>query len=134
FDAPDPDLPLEKRGGAALTPEQAAAADELRTLVRKGGYAPVLLDGVTGSGKTEVYFEAIAEALRRDPDAQVLVMLPEIALTQAVTARFTQRFGAPPALWHSETGPANRRRVWREVAHGRARIVLGARSALFLPF
>jgi len=129
FENPDPDLP-----GEALTADQAEAAGELRALAARGGYAPVLLDGVTGSGKTEVYFEAIAEALRADPEAQILVLAPEIALTQAVTSRFAERFGAEPALWHSETGPANRRRVWREVAHGRARIVLGARSALFLPF
>ncbi len=129
FDAPDPDRP-----GPELTPGQAAAAAELRALAARGGAAPVLLDGVTGSGKTEVYFEAIAETLRRDPDAQVLVLLPEIALTRAVTARFESRFGVVPALWHSETGAAHRRRVWRETAHGRARIVLGARSALFLPF
>jgi primosomal protein N' (replication factor Y) len=129
FPNPNPDLPGER-----LTAGQTAAVAELCALVRRGFYAPALLDGVTGSGKTEVYLEAIAETLRQDPDAQILVMAPEIALTHAVTHRFAERFGTEPALWHSETGPANRRRVWREVAHGRARIVLGARSALFLPF
>ncbi|MEO1100868.1 MAG: primosomal protein N' [Pseudomonadota bacterium] len=129
FALPDPDLP-----GASLTAEQASAAEELRTAARKGGFAPFLLDGVTGSGKTEVYFEAIAETLKRDPHAQILVMLPEIALTQAILSRFEARFGAAPAPWHSGLPDKTRRRTWREVAHGRARIVIGARSALFLPY
>ncbi|OYX45847.1 MAG: primosomal protein N' [Alphaproteobacteria bacterium 32-64-14] len=129
FDLPNPELP-----GRNLTGEQQEAAQYLRDMVRGGGYRAALLDGVTGSGKTEVYFEAIAEALRSDPEAQVLVLLPEIALTQAVTSRFEERFGAIPAEWHSAAGSSARRRVWREVAAGRARIVVGARSALFLPF
>ncbi len=129
FDPPDPDRP-----GLDLTLLQAEAAGVLRKLVRAGGFQAALLDGVTGSGKTEVYFEAIAEVLRQDPDAQILIMLPEIALTEAVLSRFEQRFGALPALWHSGAGPKNRRRAWREVAEGRARIVVGARSSLFLPF
>lgn len=129
YPAPDPHL-----GGPELTPEQGVAADALRQAVRAGGYAPFLLDGITGSGKTEVYFEAIAEALDKDPSAQVLVMLPEIALTQAVFERFEARFGAGPAPWHSSLSDQQRRRTWREVAHGRAQIVTGARSALFLPF
>lgn len=129
FDAPDPDLPAK-----SLTRDQLAAAAELREHVEARSFRPVLLDGVTGSGKTEVYFEAIAAALRMDPEAQVLVLLPEIALTQAVTERFIARFGAAPAEWHSAAGAKARRRAWREVAEGRARIVVGARSALFLPF
>jgi primosomal protein N' (replication factor Y) len=129
FDLPDPDLPARD-----LTSDQKAAAEELRKLVREKAYRAALLDGVTGSGKTEVYFEAIAEALRSDPEAQVLVLLPEIALTQAVTSRFEERFGVVPAEWHSAAGSKARRRVWREVAAGRARIVVGARSALFLPY
>ncbi|MEO0548648.1 MAG: primosomal protein N' [Pseudomonadota bacterium] len=129
YPAPDP-----MRTGAELTIEQGEAGDALRSVVRAGGFAPFLLDGITGSGKTEVYFEAIAEALAKDPDAQVLVLLPEIALTQAVYDRFEQRFGAGPAPWHSSLSDQQRRRTWREVAHGRARIVTGARSALFLPF
>ena len=92
------------------------------------------MDGITGSGKTEVYFEAIAETLAQDPSAQVLVLLPEIALTQAVFERFEARFGAGPAPWHSGLSDQQRRRTWRETAYGRARIVTGARSALFLPF
>ncbi len=129
FDGPDP-----YRNGPDLTVEQAEAGQALRAAVKAGGYQPFLLDGITGSGKTEVYFEAIAEALAQDPDAQVLVLLPEIALTQAVLERFEARFGAAPAPWHSGLSDVQRRRTWREVAHGRARIVTGARSALFLPF
>ncbi len=93
-----------------------------------------LLDGVTGSGKTEVYLEAAAEALRLDKSAQVLVLLPEIALTQAAMSRFEARFGATPVEWHSAIAHKARRRAWREVAAGRARLIVGARSALFLPF
>lgn len=129
FDPPDP-----KRSGADLTVEQAAAGKALRAAVKAGGYQPFLLDGITGSGKTEVYFEAIAETLAEDPASQVLVLLPEIALTQAVLERFEARFGAAPAPWHSGLSQIQRRRTWREVAHGRARIVTGARSALFLPY
>ncbi len=129
FDPPDPGAPIHD-----LTPDQTVAAEALRKLVRELAFRVALLDGVTGSGKTEVYFEAIAEALREDPEAQILVLLPEIALTQAVTSRFEERFGVAPAEWHSAAGSKARRRVWREVAAGRARIVVGARSALFLPY
>lgn len=129
FPQPDP-----MRSGPELTAEQASAAETLRATIRTGGYQPFLLDGITGSGKTEVYFEAISEALQKDPSAQVLVLLPEIALTQAVFDRFENRFGAGPAPWHSSLSDQQRRRTWREVAHGRARIVTGARSALFLPY
>lgn len=133
IDPPFP-LPDPNRPGFELTPDQSAASEIITARVRQGGFAPFLLDGVTGSGKTEVYFEAIAEALRRDPDAQILILLPEIALTQAVLGRFEARFGAPPAPWHSGLSEKQRRRTWREVAHGRARIIIGARSALFLPY
>ncbi len=129
FPLPDPERPPRD-----LTGEQLETSEYLRGMVRENAFRVALLDGITGSGKTEVYFEAIAEALRQDPEAQVLVLLPEIALTQAVTTRFEERFGAVPAEWHSAAGSAARRRVWREVAAGRARIVVGARSALFLPF
>lgn len=129
FPEPDPDIP-----GKDLTEQQQQAADSLIRTVQAGRFAPVLLDGVTGSGKTEVYFEAVAEALRTDPDAQVLILLPEIALTQDVMQRFAKRFGAAPAEWHSDCTASAKRRVWRRVAQGQARIVVGARSALFLPF
>ena len=89
---------------------------------------------MTGSGKTEVYLEAVAAVLAADPAAQVLVLLPEIALTQAVMARFEVRFGAPPGEWHSAVSQPKRRQVWDGVADGSCRIVVGARSALFLPF
>ena len=129
FGAPDPDLP-----GPKLNPSQAAAAEALVEMVEAGGFQTALLDGITGSGKTEVYLEAAAAALKADPQAQVLLLLPEIALTQAVTARVTARFGQPPAEWHSAVPGPRRRRVWEAVADGSCRIVVGARSALFLPF
>ncbi|OYX30460.1 MAG: primosomal protein N' [Caulobacterales bacterium 32-69-10] len=128
---PQPDLALP---GAVLNPSQAAAAKVLADLATGGGFNVALLDGVTGSGKTEVYLEAVAAALAADPAAQVLILLPEIALTQAVIARVEARFGAAPAEWHSGVAPPRRRRVWEGVAAGTCRIVVGARSALFLPF
>jgi primosomal protein N' (replication factor Y) len=128
---PEPDL---TRPGPTLNESQAAAADALKAMIGEGGFQAALIDGVTGSGKTEVYLEAVAEALRADPQAQVLIMLPEIALTQAVIGRLTERFGAEPGEWHSAVGPPRRRRVWEAVATGRCRIVIGARSALFLPY
>jgi primosomal protein N' (replication factor Y) len=120
--------------GAALNPSQAAAGRALEAMLAEGGFNVALLDGVTGSGKTEVYLEAAAATLAADPEAQVLVLLPEIALTQAVIARFEARFAAAPGEWHSDVAPPARRRVWDAVAAGRCRIVVGARSALFLPF
>ena len=127
--APDPHRPA-----SPLNPSQAAAAAELTRLVEAQGFQAALLDGVTGSGKTEVYLEAAARLIAADPDAQVLVLLPEIALTQAVIARFEARFGVKPAEWHSAIPSPRRRLVWEAVVSGRARIVVGARSALFLPF
>ena len=124
---PDPDAP-----GPTLSRQQQAAAESLRAEVRAGGFHVTLLDGVTGSGKTEVYFEAVAEALRAG--RQVLVLLPEIALSAQWIDRFEQRFGVVPALWHSDVPTVRRRRVWRAVAEGDAKLVVGARSALFLPF
>jgi primosomal protein N' (replication factor Y) len=117
-----------------LNAGQAAAAGALNASLDAGGFSATLLDGVTGSGKTEVYLEAAAHALAADPEAQVLILLPEIALTQAVIARVADRFGAPPGEWHSAVPPPRRRMLWEDVAEGRARIVVGARSALFLPF
>ncbi|HXV00372.1 MAG TPA: primosomal protein N' [Caulobacteraceae bacterium] len=129
FDPPDPARP-----GAALNPGQAAAARSLAEMIETGGFATALLDGVTGSGKTEVYLEAVAAALARSDRGQVLVLLPEIALTAAVIDRFARRFGATPAQWHSGVAPVRRRAVWEAVARSEARVVVGARSALFLPF
>ena len=124
-----PDL---SRPGPALSAAQADAVAELKQRVRAAAFDVVLLDGVTGAGKTEVYFEAAVEALAHD--RQVLVLLPEIALTAQWLERFEARFGMRPAEWHSDLTAAERRRNWRAIARGRARIVVGARSALFLPF
>lgn len=129
FDRPDPD-----HAPATLNGDQAAAATALADGVTGGGFRPFLLDGVTGSGKTEAYLEAIARVLRADPAAQILILLPEIALTQALIERITARFGAAPAEWHSGVAPPRRRQVWEAVVAGRCNIVVGARSALFLPF
>jgi primosomal protein N' (replication factor Y) len=131
---PDPARPAPdwRIPGPALSEDQRAAADDLAAKARAGGYSATLLDGVTGSGKTEVYFEAMAAAM--EAGRQVLVLLPEIALSAQWLSRFERRFGAPPHVWHSELGVAERRRTWREIASGEARIVVGARSALFLPY
>ncbi|MEQ8964711.1 MAG: primosomal protein N', partial [Azospirillaceae bacterium] len=141
FQSPDPDRP-----GPVLTADQAAAAEALRADVAAaaaparpdpeagstGGFKATLLDGVTGSGKTEVYLEAVAAALAAG--RQALVLLPEIALSAQWLDRFAARFGARPAEWHSDLTQARRRETWRAVATGEARVVVGARSALLLPF
>ena len=115
-----------------LSPDQQAAADTFVSAVKAQKFAPFLLDGVTGSGKTECYFEAIAEAIWMD--RQVLVLLPEIALTQNFLRRFETRFGVPPVLWHSSLKASERRRAWRAIVEGKAQVVVGARSALFMPY
>ena len=124
---PDPDF---------RTPEfslaQLAAADALRTTVEQGGYTVTLLDGVTGSGKTEVYFEAVAENIRRK--RQTLILMPEIALTAQFLDRFSGRFGVRPAEWHSQLSPRKRARTWSAVGANEVSVVVGARSALFLPY
>jgi primosomal protein N' (replication factor Y) len=130
------DLPLPPldpmRPGKALTADQQAAADALCAAIRRRDYGTTLLKGVTGSGKTEVYLEAVAECLRQG--RQALVLLPEIALTAEFLTRVQARFGALPAEWHSGVTMTERRRIWKMVGHGRAGLVVGARSALFLPF
>ncbi|THD47636.1 MAG: primosomal protein N' [Bradyrhizobium sp.] len=115
-----------------LEPDQRVAADALAAAVAAQATRAILLEGVTGSGKTEVYFEAIAAALRAG--RQALVLLPEIALTAQFLDRFAARFGARPAEWHSGVSPRQRERLWSAVAEGGAQVVVGARSALFLPF
>ncbi|WP_417733725.1 primosomal protein N' [Roseovarius sp.] len=123
----DPDLPSK-----ALTEDQEAAAKALREGLRSDTYGTTLLRGVTGSGKTEVYLEAVAEALRQG--RQALVLLPEIALTAEFLNRVEVRFGARPAEWHSGVTMTERRRTWKMVGQGGAQMVVGARSALFLPY
>jgi primosomal protein N' (replication factor Y) len=124
---PDPDFVQSE-----FTPDQSAAATALKATVAKGGYSVTLLDGVTGSGKTEVYFEAVADTIRRG--RQSLILMPEIALTAQFLDRFAARFGVRPAEWHSELSPRKRARTWRAVADGEVSVVVGARSALFLPY
>jgi primosomal protein N' (replication factor Y) (superfamily II helicase) len=127
FAIPDPEHP-----GQVLAPDQEAAAAMLRHAVAARAFTVTLLDGVTGSGKTEVYLEAVAECLRQG--RQALVLLPEIALSSQWLERFEHRFGVTPAVWHSDLTSRLRRVTWRAVAEGAAPVVVGARSALFLPF
>ena len=115
-----------------LSDDQVAAANALRGAVAEGKFSAHLLDGVTGSGKTEVYFEAIAAAL--EGGRQVMILLPEIALTVQFLERFAARFGERPAEWHSDLSQKERRRTYRAVMNGEARVIVGARSSLFLPF
>jgi len=115
-----------------LSPEQAAAGAALCQAVDDRAFSVTLLDGVTGSGKTEVYLEAIAACVRAG--RQALILLPEIALSSQWLDRFERRFGVAPAVWHSDLTSRTRRITWRAVAEGQASVVVGARSALFLPF
>ncbi len=127
FAPPDPD-----HAAPCLSAPQQAAARVLVDDVARRRFAPTLLDGVTGSGKTEVYFEAVAEAVR--DGRQTLVLLPEIALTEPFLQRFAARFGCEPVAWHSGLRATQRRRAWRAIAIGEALVTVGARSALFLPY
>src|SRR6476659_293314 len=124
---PDPDFRKPEFSLAQL-----AAADTLRTTVEQGGYTVTLLDGVTGSGKTEVYFEAVAENIRRK--RQTVILMPEIALTAQFLDRFSGRFGVRPAEWHSQLSPRKRAQTWAAVAANEVSVIVGARSALFLPY
>jgi primosomal protein N' (replication factor Y) len=127
FLPPDPDYP-----GSALSPQQQEVAAALRDAATARAFSVTLLDGVTGSGKTEVYLEAVAACLRAG--RQALVLLPEIALSSQWTERFQRRFGVAPAVWHSDLPSRTRKITWQAVAEGHAPVVVGARSALFLPF
>jgi primosomal protein N' (replication factor Y) len=131
IDSPFP-LPEPDHAVPALSSDQRAAAHALVADVETHAFQPTLLDGVTGSGKTEVYFEAIAAAIRSG--RQTLVMLPEIALTEPFLQRFTARFGCEPVAWHSGLRQSQRRRAWRAIASGQALVTVGARSSLFLPY
>ena len=124
---PDPNF-----AQTTLNAEQLISAIALRAAVAKKEFSATLLDGITGSGKTETYFEAIAEALGQGK--QTLILLPEIALTVQFLDRFAERFGCRPAEWHSDLSQKERKRIYRATMKGEARVVLGARSALFLPF
>ena len=127
YPLPDPD-----HERPVLSADQQAASAEMVSAVRARAFQPFLLDGVTGSGKTETYFEAVAAAL--EMGRQTLVLLPEIALTEPFLRRFHARFGCEPVAWHSDLRSSQRRRAWRAVATGEAKVVVGARSALFLPY
>lgn len=115
-----------------LTPDQTIAANHIQTAIKSNMFKPFLLDGVTGSGKTEVYYEALLEAIREGK--QVLILLPEITLTQQWLDRFKHRFGVMPARWHSSLKQTERLHTWRQIIQGHASVAVGARSALFLPF
>lgn len=119
-------------GNVHLNAEQAAAAHEIANAINDGGFSAFLLDGITGSGKTQVYFDAAWHAYSRG--ASVLLMMPEIALTAQFISRYEKRFGAPPVVWHSNLTAARRRDIWRGVLRGEIRMVVGTRSALFLPW
>ena len=125
--APDP-----SHAEPDFSPEQTVAAATMKELASKDAFQVALLDGVTGSGKTEVYFEAVAEIIRRGK--QAMILMPEIALTGQFLDRFASRFGVRPIEWHSELTPRTRARNWAAVASGDAKVVVGARSALFLPY
>lgn len=130
-DSPFP-LPDPTYGAPDLSAVQTSVSQSLVEAVDAQAFQPFLLDGVTGSGKTEVYFEAVAEAIRQG--RQTLVLLPEIALTEPFLKRFAQRFGHAPIAWHSGLRQSQRRRAWRAITSGQGLVTVGARSALFLPY
>ncbi|MDE2061007.1 MAG: primosomal protein N' [Bradyrhizobium sp.] len=125
--APDPTFAVPE-----FSRQQRSAVDGMRALAANGTFHVALLDGVTGSGKTEVYFEAVAETIRRGK--QSLILMPEIALTGQFLDRFARRFGVRPLEWHSELTPRTRQRNWAAIASGEAPVIVGARSALFMPY
>src|SRR5437588_6949085 len=130
--APPPPPPDPSFSQPEFSRQQRLAVDAMRALAANGSFHVALLDGVTGSGKTEVYFQAIAEVIRRRQ--QTLILMPEIALTGQFLDRFAGRFGVRPLEWHSELTPRTRQRNWAAIAAGEAPVVVGARSALFLPY
>lgn len=119
-------------GSVKLNDEQSVAADAIGGSIDSGGFSVFLLDGITGSGKTQVYFDAAWRAYKKGQS--VLLMMPEIALTAQFMSRYQKRFGAPPVIWHSNLTSARRREIWRGVLRGDIRMVVGTRSALFLPW
>ena len=131
-DANDFDYKYQDMGTVQLNAEQSAAAAEIAAAIDQGGYSAFVLDGITGSGKTQVYFDAAWRAYSHGKS--VLLMMPEIALTAQFISRYEHRFGAPPVVWHSNLTAARRRAIWRGVLTGKIRMVVGTRSALFLPW
>ncbi|MBQ8293973.1 MAG: primosomal protein N' [Alphaproteobacteria bacterium] len=125
-------LQYSDMGNIILNSEQQFAADSIGSAIAMGGFSVHLLDGITGSGKTQVYFDAAWRAYSMGKS--VLLMMPEIALTAQFMSRFASRFGAPPVVWHSNLTAARRREIWRGVLSGEIRMVVGTRSALFLPW
>ena len=119
-------------GNVELNNEQRAAADSIGCDIVRGGFSVNLIDGITGSGKTQVYFDSVWRAY--SAGHSVLLMMPEIALTTQFIKRFESRFGAPPIVWHSNLTAARRRDIWRGVLTGEIKIIVGTRSALFLPW
>lgn len=116
-------------GGHKLNDEQLSASSSVNI---NHGFLVHLLDGVTGSGKTQVYFDIVARAYASGKS--VLIMMPEIALTAQFMNRFTERFGSAPIVWHSNLSSASRRNIWQNVSNGKIKMVIGTRSALFLPW
>ena len=131
-DANDFNYKYQDMGTVQLNTEQSAAAAEIAAAIDHGGYSAFVLDGITGSGKTQVYFDAAWRAYSHGKS--VLLMMPEIALTAQFISRYEHRFGAPPVVWHSNLTAARRRAIWRGVLTGKIRMVVGTRSALFLPW
>ena len=131
-DTNDFDYKYQDMGTVQLNAEQSAAAAEIAAAIDHGGYSAFVLDGITGSGKTQVYFDAAWRAYSHGKS--VLLMMPEIALTAQFISRYEHRFGAPPVVWHSNLTAARRRAIWRGVLTGKIRMVVGTRSALFLPW
>jgi primosomal protein N' (replication factor Y) len=129
---PVAEMPDSTFGHTALSDGQREAADELVAAMGEEHPPVILLEGVTGSGKTEVYFEAVAEAIRTG--RQALILMPEIALTAQFLDRFATRFGVKPATWHSGVTGRRRERLYTAIAAGDVKVVAGARSALFLPY
>ncbi len=127
-------LTYQLKGDLHLSAEQQQAVDEVAPYIEQHKHQGFLLDGVTGSGKTEVYFKLIEEAFKTRPTGQLLLLVPEISLTPQLLKRFEERFGEAAYIWHSETALGARRRLWWRLAEGKPTVVIGARSALFLPF
>ena len=125
-------LIYQDSGDIVLNNEQQNAADVIGRAIDNGGFSVHLLDGITGSGKTQVYFDAAWRAYKKGK--AVLLMMPEIALTAQFMSRFESRFGAPPVVWHSNLTAARRRDIWHGVLSGKIKMVVGTRSALFLPW